>query len=162
MNPEPHRCDAEVLATTPSHLLLLPLQHYVWSISLWSPSSMTHECGNHQAKVLGWKKDKLNVPSNQWKVADDIMKLREQSAYLSSVFVSRCKGQTKHSDVIKAKCATGITQALYYCDTFLKQSSNYVMKQKVRSLTLRWLMSYIYGAPILDVSRSHTTTQHSR
>jgi len=30
------------------------------------------------------------------------------------------------------------------------------------ALTLRWLMSYIYGAPILDVSRSHTTTQHSR
>jgi len=29
-------------------------------------------------------------------------------------------------------------------------------------LTLRQLMSYIYGAPILDVSRSHTTTQHSR
>jgi len=29
-------------------------------------------------------------------------------------------------------------------------------------LTLRWLISYIYGAPILDVSRSHTTTQHSR
>ena len=29
-------------------------------------------------------------------------------------------------------------------------------------LTLRWLMSYIYGAPILDVSRSHTTAQHSR
>ena len=30
-----------------------------------------------------------------------------------------------------------------------------------RALTLRWLMSYIYGAPILDVCRSHTT-QHSR
>jgi len=29
-------------------------------------------------------------------------------------------------------------------------------------LTLRRLVSYIYGAPILDVSRSHTTTQHSR
>jgi len=31
-------------------------------------------------------------------------------------------------------------------------------------LNLRRLMSYIYiyGAPILDVSRSHTTTQHSR
>jgi len=28
-------------------------------------------------------------------------------------------------------------------------------------ITLRWL-SFIYGAPILDVSRSHTTTQHSR
>ena len=33
---------------------------------------------------------------------------------------------------------------------------------RVKSLTLRRLMSYIYGAPILDVSRSHTTTQHSR
>ena len=36
----------------------------------------------------------------------------------------------------------------------------------VATLTLRRLMSYIYiyiyGAPILDVSRSHTTTQHSR
>ena len=29
-------------------------------------------------------------------------------------------------------------------------------------LTLRRLMSYIYGAPVLDVSRSHTTTQYSR
>jgi len=33
---------------------------------------------------------------------------------------------------------------------------------RVKSLTSRLLMSYIYGAPILDVSRSHTTTQHSR
>ena len=31
-----------------------------------------------------------------------------------------------------------------------------------KRLTLRLLMSYIYGASILDVSRSHTTTQHSR
>ena len=30
------------------------------------------------------------------------------------------------------------------------------------NLTLRLLMSYIYGAPILDVSRSHTRTHHSR
>ena len=32
----------------------------------------------------------------------------------------------------------------------------------LRYLTLRLLMLYIYGALILDVSRSHTTTQHSR
>jgi len=31
-----------------------------------------------------------------------------------------------------------------------------------KTLTLRRLMSYIYGAPILDVSRSHMMTQHSR
>jgi len=30
------------------------------------------------------------------------------------------------------------------------------------ALTLRSLTLYIYGAPILDVSRSHTMTQYSR
>ena len=38
----------------------------------------------------------------------------------------------------------------------------HVNRIRVKLLTLRRLMSYIYGAPILDVSRSHTTTQHSR
>ena len=40
----------------------------------------------------------------------------------------------------------------------------HVSRIRVKLLTFRRLMSYIYiyGAPILDVSRSHTTTQHSR
>jgi len=38
----------------------------------------------------------------------------------------------------------------------------HVSRVRVKLLTFRRLMSYIYGAPILDVSRSHTTTQHSR
>ena len=44
----------------------------------------------------------------------------------------------------------------------------HVSRIRVKSLSLRRLMSYIYiyiyiyGAPILDVSRSHTTTHHSR
>jgi hypothetical protein len=38
----------------------------------------------------------------------------------------------------------------------------HLSKIRVKLLTFRLLMSYIYGAPILDVSRSHTTTQHSR
>ena len=38
----------------------------------------------------------------------------------------------------------------------------HVSRIRVKLLTLRRIMSYIYGAPILDVSRSHTTTQHSR
>ena len=38
----------------------------------------------------------------------------------------------------------------------------HVSRIRVKLLTLRLLMSYIYGAPILDVSRSHTMTQHSR
>jgi len=48
-----------------------------------------------------------------------------------------------------------------------KESDNFRFQGRTRPtegprLTLRRLMSYIYGAPILDVSRSHTTTQHSR
>jgi hypothetical protein len=42
------------------------------------------------------------------------------------------------------------------------QCSRELRKLPLKGLTFRWLMSYIYGAPILDVSRSHTTTQHSR
>jgi len=38
----------------------------------------------------------------------------------------------------------------------------HVSRIRVKSLTLRLVMSYIYGTPILDVSRSHTTTHHSR
>ena len=38
----------------------------------------------------------------------------------------------------------------------------HVSRIRVKLLTFRRLMSYIYGAPILNVSRSHTTTQHSR
>jgi len=38
----------------------------------------------------------------------------------------------------------------------------HVSRIRVKLLTFRILMSYIYGAPILDVSRSHTTTHHSR
>ena len=38
----------------------------------------------------------------------------------------------------------------------------HVSRIRVKSLTFKLLMSYICGAPILDVSRSHTTTQHSR
>ena len=40
--------------------------------------------------------------------------------------------------------------------------AHHFLHVRVKSLTIRLLMSYIYGAPILDVSRSHTTTQHSR
>jgi len=38
----------------------------------------------------------------------------------------------------------------------------HVSRIRVKLLTFRLLMSYIYGTPILDVSRSHITTQHSR
>ena len=49
-----------------------------------------------------------------------------------------------------------------FCLSFETGSKNEC--EQTSLLTLRRLMPYIYiyGAPILDVSRSHTTTQHSR
>ena len=43
----------------------------------------------------------------------------------------------------------------------LKVAFSETSKVNIYKRILRRLMSYIYGAPILDVSRSHTTTQHS-
>ena len=42
--------------------------------------------------------------------------------------------------------------------------AHHFLHVSVKSLILRLLISniYIYGAPILDGSRSHTTTHHSR
>jgi len=45
---------------------------------------------------------------------------------------------------------------------YIYMNCNYVKCSGLPTLILRLLMPYIYGAPILDVSRSHTTTQHSR
>ena len=62
-----------------------------------------------------------------------------------------------------------VSNASYHCcdNEWTLNGTLYYFKTSVLTsqavyLTLRRLMSYIYGAPILDVSRSHTTTQHSR
>ena len=49
-----------------------------------------------------------------------------------------------------------------YLPALLAHHFLHVSRIRVKSLTLRLLMSYIYGAPTLDVSRSHTTTRHIR
>jgi len=50
---------------------------------------------------------------------------------------------------------------IYYLLALLAHHFLHVSRIRVKSLTLSLLMSYMYGAPILDVSRSHTT-HHSR
>jgi len=49
-----------------------------------------------------------------------------------------------------------------YLLALLAQNFLHVSRIRVKSLTLRLLMAYIYGAHILDVSRSHTMTHHSQ
>jgi hypothetical protein len=49
---------------------------------------------------------------------------------------------------------------IFYLLALLAHHFLHVSRIRVKSLTLRLLMLYVYGAPILDVSRSHKTTQH--
>ena len=63
----------------------------------------------------------------------------------------------------KEKCCPGYLTALdRRIHTYINIYVHTYINTFHGSLTLRRLMSYIYEAPILDVSRSHTTTQHSR
>ena len=75
----------------------------------------------------------------------------------------------------KAQIARSLTMVINRLNTELNTNSYlpgllgahhflHVSRIRVKSLTLRQLMSniYVYGAPILDVSRSHTTTHDSR
>ena len=90
-------------------------------------------------------------------MADDAIKLSWHHKFLADVSVLHHLKLLRLS--LKLQQAAAIMK---YSPAFMMQD-HYVFTD-MRRLTLRRLMSYIciYGAPILDVSRSHTTTQHSR
>ena len=65
----------------------------------------------------------------------------------------------------KKKCMrVASEEEIHRLGCYIKSGTLFLWNGGVGGLTLRRLMSYvyIYGAPILDVSRSHTTTHHSR
>jgi hypothetical protein len=64
----------------------------------------------------------------------------------------------------KYRLCSKVCQNCYLANSFPYRSTSSSMIDWYCCSTLGLLMShiYIYGAPILDVSRLHTTTQHSR
>ena len=70
-----------------------------------------------------------------------------------SVTVSSNESANNKWTISTAKCHKRVSST--------KKLAEVSLANRYEQLTLRRLMSYIYGAPILDVSRSHTT-QHSR
>ena len=66
--------------------------------------------------------------------------------------------------IVIYSCNKSQQDALFLNFILLKNTTRFgqIYSPSAEVLTLRRLMSYIYGAPILDVSRSNTTTQHSR
>jgi len=90
------------------------------------------------------------VQDNKYTEISNLMKIRQVGAELF------------HADGRKDR-RTGMTKPIIALRNFANAPNNCSKDTNYRMiLALRRLMSYICGAPILDVSRSHTTTQHSR
>jgi len=77
-------------------------------------------------------------------------------------FMSRRKGRPSQRQFSLNLRAQTTVRLQFFTDPNRKKQAENIGKILISALTLRLLMSYIYGAPILDVSRPHTTTQHSR
>ena len=95
------------------------------------------------------------------------MTVSEFSLLLAKIMSAWYEGKNKNTEGNGAsdKSSDGREKNSCVYDCLWASSGRYTAENfnaECFGLTLRRLMSYIYGAPILDVSRSHTTTQHSR
>ena len=83
------------------------------------------------------------------------------SSFFFNVYIFQCRKTQRYQNTLFNPLNPELNPICYLL-ALLAQHFLHVSRISVKSLTLRLLMSYIYGTPILDVSRSHTTTQHSR
>jgi len=82
---------------------------------------------------------------------------------LSTIFLAEVMAILKYTEILVSNPLNPELNPICYLLALLgAHSFLHVSRIRVKLLNFRLLMSYIYGAPILDVSRSHTTTQHSR
>jgi len=95
--------------------------------------------------------DQIRGKSHNIKIDNSSLERVKQFKYLGTTLTN----QNSIQEEIKSRFKSGNA----YCHSVQNLLSSSLL---FINLTLRRLMSYIYGAPILDVSRSHTTTQHSR
>jgi len=113
--------------------------------------------------------DNYTITCTQF-ILHDCFKLKVQCIFIliirtsirKSLFSTLYTKIIKHSLVFCGEftCGKQVGSMKYPLQAQVMLNENYLTCMLY--LTLRRLMSYIYGAPILDVSRSHTTTQHSR
>ena len=102
--------------------------------------------------------NKINI-----EIAEKIAKGNKE--YYANSKLIKSKLLKKNTKMKICTCKTMIIPVVTYSSetwtsTAKDKNNLHIFERQI--LTLRSLTLYIYGAPILDVSRSHTTTQHSR
>jgi hypothetical protein len=103
-----------------------------------------------------------NVFNNQYAFVFMELKHRENIVYISHGTSRKISSLYSFSTRYVFNPLSPELNPICYLLALLAHHFLHVSRIRVKSLTLRLLMSYVYGTPILDVSRSHTTTQHSR
>ena len=109
---------------------------------------------SHKSLILGTTQ--LQFCRLKWILNAYIVTQTKLSCCFKSIYYSQGE-QTKFAFMILHCRGRSLK---HFAKSFIYRSS--LWNFGLTYLTLRRLMSYICGAPILDVSRSHTTTQHSR
>ena len=134
------------------------------------------KCGrwprNKSWRAAGWRpmfEAKLLKLGEMWgcsKGADECSCLQGDGVIQTNMYIFQCFGDVSCLHVQGSTRGCNNTEPIpskYHINIGpMDKGYGSVGTSEVHDLTLRRLMSYIYGAPILDVSRSHTTTQHSR
>ena len=115
----------------------------------------------------GNKTERTNFQHKIWRQTDVIFVLSNDRKFLSNdrKFLKRLSATIYgnfSSSFLHFNPLNADLNPICYLLALLAHHFLHVNRIRVKSLPPRLLMSYIYGAHILDVSRSHTTTNHSR
>ena len=147
----------------PSECQILRYKQYLLHMIIMFSCIMHHAC--HEKKKTIFFMYILCKKKN----SDNCSKNLHTSALQYNGHIPHANYVLPHHDVSQLSSINPINPKLNpicYLLALLAHHFLHVSRIRVKSLTLRLIMSYIYiyiyGAPILDVSRSHTTTQHSR
>ena len=114
--------------------------------------------------LLQWKSKRQIYTKLSHKITSDVASRTKcflQSCVHSSLEITLKEKKLRYSNLIVNPLKPELNPICYLLALLGAHHFLQVSRVRVKSLTFRRLMSYIYGAPILDVSRSHNDAAQS-